>query len=61
MVAAVTSALSDVLGWIGTVITNLVDSDGGKLYALLPLFAITVAVSAIMLGIKVIKGFVWGA
>lgn len=60
MVAAVTSALTSVLGWIGTVITSLT-SASGDLKDLLPLFAITVAVSAIMLGIKVIKGFVWGA
>lgn len=60
MLQAVTSALSTVLGWVGTVITSLTTAEG-ELYSLLPLFAITVAVSAVMLGIKVIKGFVWGA
>lgn len=60
MIAAVTSAISDVLGWVGTVITSLT-SQTGELNALLPLFAISVSISAIMLGIKIIKGFVWGA
>ena len=60
MLEAVTSALSTVLAWIGTVITSLTSSTG-ELYALLPLFAIGVAISAVMLGIKVIRGFIWGA
>lgn len=60
MLAAVTSAITTVLGWVGTVITSLT-SESGQLADLLPLFAITVAVSAVMLGIKVIRGFVWGA
>lgn len=61
MLAAVTDAIGTVLSWVGTVITNLTDTADGKLSALLPLFAITVAVSAVMLGIRVIRGFVWGA
>lgn len=60
MIAAVTSAITDVLGWIGAVITSLT-STTGELYALLPLFAIGVAISAIMLGTKIIRSFVWGA
>ena len=60
MLEAVTSAITTVLGWVGTVITSLTSSSG-QLHDLLPLFAITVAVSAVMLGIKIIRGFVWGA
>lgn len=60
MLAAVTSAIGTVLSWVGTVITSLT-GENGALADLLPLFAITVAVSAVMLGIKVIRGFVWGA
>lgn len=60
MLDAVTSAITTVLGWVGTVITSLTSSSG-QLHDLLPLFAITVAVSAVMLGIKIIRGFVWGA
>lgn len=60
MLAAVTAALSTVLDWCGTVVTALT-SETGAIHDLLPLFAITVAVSSTMLGIKLIKSFVWGA
>lgn len=60
MVAAVTSALTTCLTWIGTVITSLTSSTGA-LYDLLPLFAIGIAISAILLGVKIIKSVVWGA
>lgn len=60
MISAVTSAITDVLGWIGTVISSLLDTSG-DLNALLPLFAVGVAISAIMLGVKMIRSFIWGA
>lgn len=60
MMAAVTSALSTVITWIGTVVNALVGS-GGALAELLPLFAISVAISAFMLGMKAIRSVVWGA
>ena len=60
MITAVGTAIGDVLGWVQTVITALT-SDTGELHALLPLFAIGVAISAIMLGIKIVRGFIWGA
>lgn len=60
MLEAVTSGISTVIGWVGTVVDSLVSPDG-DLAALLPLFAIGVAISAIMLGIKVVRGMIWGA
>lgn len=60
MLEAVTSALSTALTWVGSVVSALV-TETGALYALLPLFGIGVAISAIMLGVKVIKSFVWGS
>lgn len=60
MLAAVTSAISTVITWVGSVITALTDS-AGDLYALLPLFAIGIAISAVLLGVKIIKSVVWGA
>lgn len=60
MLAAVTSAISTVLTWVGTVITSLLGESGG-LAPLLPLFAVGVAISAILLGVRVIKGFIWGS
>lgn len=61
MLAAVTAALTTVIGWVGTVVTSLTDATDGALYPLLPLLAIGVAVSALMLGVRAIRSFAWGA
>lgn len=60
MLEAVSSGIATVIGWIGDVVDALVTTDGA-LGALLPLFAIGIAISGIMLGIKVVRGIVWGA
>lgn len=60
MLEAVTSGLTVVIGWVGSVVTALTGADGA-LAPLLPLLAIGVAVSALMLGIKAIRSFIWGA
>lgn len=60
MLEAVTTGLTTVISWVGTVVDALVKTDGA-LSALLPLLAIGVAVSALMLGIKAIRSFIWGA
>lgn len=60
MLAAVTSGLGTVITWVGSVVTALT-SDSGALNELLPLLAIGVAISALMLGIKVIRSVIWGA
>lgn len=59
MLEAVTAALGTVISWVGTVVTALTTTDG-DLAALLPLLAIGVAISALMLGVKAIKSFAWG-
>lgn len=63
---AVTSAISQVLAWIGTFISSLLGTETGTgainaLNPLLPLFAIGVAISAILLGVKMVKSIIWGA
>lgn len=60
MATAITEALTTVIGWVGTVVTALTGTDG-QLKDLLPLLAIGIAVSALMLGVKAIKSFAWGA
>ena len=60
MTAAVTAALGTVISWVGTVVTALT-GEAGELAALLPLLAIGIAVSALMLGVKAIRSFAWGA
>lgn len=60
MLESVTSGITTVIGWVGTVVDSLVTTEG-DLAALLPLFAIGIAISGIMLGIKVVRGMIWGA
>lgn len=59
LMEAVTTALGTVISWVGTVVTALTGSDG-ELNALLPLLAVGISISALMLGIKAIKSFAWG-
>ena len=59
MMEAVTTALNTVIGWVGTVVSALTATDG-ELNALLPLMAIGISISALMLGVKAIKSFSWG-
>ena len=69
LMSKVTEALTTVIGWVGTVVEALVGTAGaegagaaaGALSELLPLFAIGISISALMLGIKAIKSFVWGS
>lgn len=60
MLANVTSGITTVIGWVGTVVDAIVGTDG-QLSELGPLFAIGISISAIMLGIKVVRGIIWGA
>ena len=60
MLEAVTSSLTTVIGWVGTVVSSMT-GEAGELSELLPLFAIGISISALMLGVKVIKSFVWGS
>lgn len=60
MLEAVTSGITTVIGWVGTVVTSLL-GEAGELKELLPLFAIGVSISAILLGVKIVKSFIWGA
>lgn len=59
MIAAVGTALTTVIGWCGTVIEAVV-AETGQLSDLLPLWAVGIAISALMLGIRVMRGFAWG-
>lgn len=61
MLAAVSSALTSLLGFFGTILTAITDSENGALYVLLPLLAIGVAISLVLLTVKVIRRTAWGA
>lgn len=60
MLSSVTSGITTVIGWVGTVIDAIFGASGA-LSDLAPLFAIGISISAILLGIKIVKSMVWGA
>lgn len=60
MLEAVSSGMTAVIGWVSTVVNALLSSSG-QLGELLPLFAIGVAISAILLAVKLIRSLIWGA
>lgn len=60
MLTAVTTGITTVIGWVGTVVSSLL-GESGELSELLPLFAVGVSISAILLGVRIIKSFIWGA
>lgn len=59
MLEQVTTALGTVISWVGTVVKALTGTDG-ELSSLLPLMAVGISISALMLGVKSIKSFAWG-
>lgn len=59
-VNSATSGISSVIGWISSVVNAIVTKEGA-LYPLLALFAIPIAISAILFGIKAIRNITWGA
>lgn len=63
MLAAITSALSEVLTWFGTVLTSLLTGgeNAGALNPLLIPFAITIGISLVMLTVRLVRKVVWGA
>lgn len=60
MLEHVTSGITTVIGWIAEVVTSIVGAEG-QLKELGPLFAIGISISAILLGVKMIRSIVWGA
>ena len=55
---AIGEGLTEVIEWIGEVITAVTS---GSLSALLPLFGLGIAVTVVMLAVRVIRSFTWGA
>lgn len=60
MLEMVGSGITTVIGWVGNVLTAIT-GEAGVLKDLGPLFAVGIAISAVLLGIKIIKSVVWGA
>lgn len=60
MLELVTSGITTVIGWVKAVVDAIISTDGA-LGTLGPLFAIGISISAILLGIKLVKSLVWGS
>lgn len=60
MLADITTALSQVITWLGTVVSAFF-GENGALAPLTPVIIIAVAISLVLLGIKVIRKSMWGA
>lgn len=60
MLQAVTTGLTTVIGWVGTVVTALV-GESGDLNELLPLLAIGVSIAVLGWSISAIRRIIWGA
>lgn len=58
LLSEVGKALTEVIGWVGEFTTAMI---GGELSALLPLIAVSCGISALFVGVKVVKGLIWGA
>ena len=63
MWAAVTSAFTSMISLVGTFLTALISpaEGGANLTALLPLFAIGIAISLVMVAVKIVRKVTWGA
>lgn len=60
MLAAITSGLTTVISWIGSVLTALV-GESGALAELLPVMAIGIAISVFSFALSGIRRVCWGA
>lgn len=60
MLTAVSDALTSLITMLGSVVTAVV-GDTGALNELLPLFAIGIAASVVLIGVKIIRKIAWGA
>lgn len=60
MLAAITSGLTQIITWFGTVIQALLGTEGA-LAPLLPLLVIGICISLVLLSVKLIRKVSWGA
>lgn len=60
MLESITSTLGTVISWFGTVMEAIIGTDGA-LNDAWPLLTVGIAISLVLLGIKVVRKFAWGA
>lgn len=61
MLAAIGSVFSQMITWVGNFVSALTDSADGVLYGLLPIFAIGIGISLLLVCVKVVRKVCWGA
>ena len=60
MLAAITSAVTQLISWVGQVISAIV-GENGAMNDLLPVFAIGIGVSVILVALKIVRRTCWSA
>lgn len=60
MLQSIGDGLTQLITWLGNVVTAVV-GESGALTALLPVFTLGIAATIVMFGIRVLRGFTWGA
>ena len=61
MLQAVGDVLTAFIGYVGEIVTSLLNAETGALNDLLPLFVMGIAVSVFMVSFKIIRKCTWGA
>lgn len=61
MLQAVGDVLTAFIGFVGEIVTSLLNAETGALNDLLPLFVMGIAVSVFMVSFKIIRKCTWGA
>lgn len=59
MVATITTGVTNVITWMGQVVSAIFGTDGA-LADLLPIIGIAVAISLLAFGVKIIRRIMWG-
>lgn len=60
MIDAIAEAFTQIITWVGS-FTSALTANGGALHSLLPLFAIGIAVSLVMVCMKIVRKITWGS
>ena len=60
MIAAIQTSLSTIWNAVGQFVNQLTATDG-SLAPILPVFALGIGISLCLLGVKIVRGLIWGA
>ena len=60
MLAAIQNSMATIWEAVGTFVQHLTTTDGA-LAPILPVFALGIAISLALLGVRIVRGLIWGA